>query len=508
MKPKIKEIVYNLAQLMFLLATQPIKILEWGRGTGKSTILAKAIIDFVTQLPRSTGVMVAETYAQIKTRTLPSTISGLEQHGLIKDLHYFVGKRPPASWGWPEPYEPPLDYSQAIIFWNGTVMLFQSQDGGAVSGRGLNVDWIIGDESARLSEEKFYTDTLLTNRGGLYKKAEYPDDTWVYYKDVSIHHGVVLASSTPVTVAGRWFLKFEQQAIMEPHKVVFIRASAEVNRHNLGDDYFELAEATMPGFLYDAEVRNIRITQIEDGFYPLLNEQKHTYINFNNDYFHTLKLDDATDCRGDADLIKDKPLIAGIDWGANINCMVVSQHIGNELRFLKNLYVKFPKIINDLIAEFVRYYQHHQNKVLFLWYDATGNNRQANASLTYAQEVKQQLEQHGWRVQLMTESRKNESHLTKYQLWNKILGETSSLPIVRFNRYNCQELWISMTNAPASQGHNEAIRKNKASERNKNLQQEHATHFSDAADVIIVGMFASNLQNSSSSPLPSHTSVR
>lgn len=508
MKPIIKEIVYNLAQLMFLLAKQPIKILEWGRGTGKSTILAKAIIDFVTELPRSTGVMVAETYAQIKTRTLPSTISGLEQHGIYKDIHYFVGKRPPASWNWPEPYEPPLDYSQSIIFWNGTVMLFQSQDGGAVSGRGLNVDWVVGDESARLNEEKFYTDTLLTNRGGLFKKAEYPDGTWKYYKDIPIHHGVVLASSTPVTIAGRWFLNFEEQAIMQPNKVAFIRASAEVNRHNLGDDYFELAKSTMPEFLYDAEVRNIRITQVDDGFYPLLRELQHTYVNFNNDYFHSLNLNDKTDCRGDADLIADKPLIAGIDWGANINCMVVCQHIGNELRFIKNIYVKFPRIINDLINDFVGYYQNHPTKVLYLWYDATGNNRQANASLTYAQEVQRLLEQQGWVVNLMTEARRNESHLTKYQLWNKLLGESSGLPVIRFNKYNCQELWISMTNAPASQGHNEAIRKNKASERNKNLAQEHATHFSDAADVIVVGMFGSNLHGYSSSNIPTHTSMR
>lgn len=505
---KVLEITYNFAQLMFLLAKQPIKILEWGRGTGKSTILAKAIIDFVTELPRSTGVMVAETYAQIKTRTLPSTISGLEQHGIIKDLHYFVGKKPPASWNWPEPIEPPLDYSQAIIFWNGTVMIFQSQDGGAVSGRGLNVDWIVGDESARLSEEKFYTDTLLTNRGGLYKKAVYPDGTWKYYKDVSCHHGVVLATSTPVTVAGRWIFKFEEQAIMEPEKVVFLRASAEVNRHNLGDDYFELAKATMPQFLYDAEVRNIRITQVDDGFYPKLNEQKHTYINFNNDYFHALKLDSKTDSRGDADLLADKPLIAGIDWGANINCMVVCQHANNELKFIKNIYVKFPQIIDDMINNFIDYYLHHPTKVLYLWYDATGNNRQANASLTYAEAVKQQLESKGWTVVLMTEVRVNESHLTKYQLWNKLLDEGSpTLPSIRFNRYNCQELWISMTNAPATQGYNEAIRKNKGSERKKNLAQEHATHFSDAADVVVVGMFVNGL-NQASSSVPIHTITR
>lgn len=508
---EIKQITYNIAQFIFLLAYQPIKILEWGRGTGKSTILAKDIIDKVLALPRSTGVMVAETYAQIKTRTLPSTISGLEQHGWIKDVHYFVGKRPPASWKWPEPYEPPLDYSQCIIFYNGTVMLFQSQDGGAVSGRGLNIDWIVGDESARLNEEKFYTDTLLTNRGGMFKKAEYPDGTWKYYKDVPLHHSVTLATSTPITVQGRWIFKFEEQAILNPDKVAFIRASAEINRANLGDDYFELAKQTMPDFLYKAEVENIRIKQIEDGFYPLLNEERHTYTLFNNEYYKSLSLNKKANCLGDADLQLDQPLIAGIDWGANINCMVVCQKQANQLKFLKNLHVKFPKVIKDLIVEeFVEYYKHHRNKSLFLWYDATGNNRQANDRRTYAEEVQEHLKAHGWNVKLMTQWRTNESHLLKFQLWNKLLSnETpdSSLPTILFNKYNCAELWVSMTNAPAKQGMNESIRKDKSSERKKGMAQEHATHFSDAADVVIVGMYGNKIGNSSSG-VPLHTTFR
>lgn len=501
------KLVYNIAQFIFLLAYQRIKILEWGRGTGKSTILAKDILDKVLALPRSTGVMVAETYAQIKTRTLPSTISGLEQHGIIKDLHYFVGKRPPASWNWPEPYEPPLDYSQCIIFWNGTVMLFQSQDGGATSGRGLNIDWIVGDEASRLNEEKFYTDTLLTNRGGMFKKAEYPDGTWKYYKDVDLHHSVTLATSTPITLQGRWILKFEEQAIMEPDKVAFIRASAEMNRANLGDDYFKLAKATMPDFLYNAEVLNIRIKQIDDGFYPLLDEEKHTYVMYNNDYYHKLSLNQKPTCLGDADRLDDQPLIAGIDWGANINCMVIAQKQGNDLKFLKNLHVKWPKVIKHLIIEeFVEYYKAHSNKTLYVWYDATGNNRQANDQLTYAQQVQELLKEHGWRVQMMTNWKDNQSHLIKYHLWNKLLaGDDPSLPTISFNRYNCAELWISMTSAPAEQGRNESIRKNKASEKRKGLDQAHATHFSDAADVIIDGLYRKKV-TSTSSGLPASTS--
>lgn len=485
------EITYNLAQLAFIIKRVLITILEWGRGTGKSTILARAIIDNVTQLPRSTGVLVAETYAQIKTRTLPSTIQGLEQHGYIKGVHFFVGRRPPEAWNWPEPYQPPLDYKHCIIFWNGTVMLFLSQDGGAASGRGLNVDWVVGDEAARLNKEKFETDVLLTNRGNMYSKAEYPDGTWKYFKDCPLHHSIVLASSTPVTASGMWFIQYDELARLHPDKYVMIRASAEVNRHNLGDEYFANARATMPDFLYKAEVENIRITRVEDGFYPLLNDTAHTYNDFNNEYYFNLANNITPDCQGDHDLDLDSPLIAGVDWGANINCMVVAQRQGDEFRFLKNFFVKPPKIIDHLIDdEFAPYYRKHRNKKIYLWYDATGNNKQANERRTYAQQLKDKLQEHGWTVQLMTERRDNESHLTKYQLWNALLkGDDPRMPKILFNKSNCNELWISMTTAPAKQGQRSAIQKDKSSERNQKMDQEHATHFSDAADVIIVGMF-------------------
>jgi len=501
-KPTIKSIIYNLAQLIFTICTQKIKILEWGRGTGKSTILARDIYDKVIQLPRSTGVMVAETYAQIKTRTLPSTIAGLEQHGIYKDIHYFVGKRPPASWNWPEPYEPPLDYTHCVIFWNGTVMIFISQDGGAASGRGLNVDWVIGDEAARLDENLFNTDVLLTNRGNQFRQAFYPDGTWKYFKDCPLHHSITLATSTPVTANGRWILKFEEQAILHPEKVAFLRASAEVNRANLGDDYFENAKATMPDFLYNAEVKNIRITKIEDGFYPLLDEAKHCYNSFDHAYYAKLSGNIKPTCLGDADLLQDQPLIAGIDWGGNINCMVVCQNHATELKFLKNLFVKSPKIIDHLIEEeFVSYYSGHRNKTIYLWYDPSGNNKQANSTLTYAEGARQLLQKHGWNVQLMTTWNNQETHTVKHKLWNNLLKEVDTkYPAIRFNKSNCKELWISMTTAPSKSGETESIKKDKKSERSKDIPQEHATHFSDAADFVVVGMFLHKMISNASMP--------
>lgn len=489
---QVKKLIYNLAQYILLFATQKITFLEWGRGTGKSTIIARRIIDCVEQMPRSTGVLVGETFATIKTRTLPSTIAGLEQHGYYKDIHYVVDKTPPASWNWKEPFAPPLDYKNSILFYNGTVMLFISQDASASSGRGLNIDWFVGDEAARLNEQKFETDILLTNRGNKYRKAEYADGSWKYFSECSLHHSGLLASTTPVTASGQWVLKYEELAILQPDQFLFMRSSAEVNRANLGDDYFDNAKAIMPDFMYAAEVENKRISRIEDGFYPSLNEDKHCYNQFDIEYYTEMQLHSTPTCMGDADLSRDEPLILGIDFGANINCLVVAQDQGDTLSIIKNFYVKSPRIIEDLINdEFIPYYEAHINKKIYLWYDPAGNTSVANARLTYAQEVVGLLQSKGWMVETMTSPHGyNEQHTLKYKLWNDILKERDDkYPKIRFNKSNCQELWISMTQAPAKQGSNEAIQKNKNSERNKKMDQAHATHFSDAVDLIITGMF-------------------
>jgi hypothetical protein len=482
---------YNFAQVLFLYAQQKYRFLEWGRGTGKSTILGKYIIDCVTQLPRSSGVLVGETYQSIKTRTLPSTIAGMEQHGIYKNQHFHVGERPPAHLGWIEPYEPPLDYRNCIIFWNGTVLHFLSQDAGAGSGRGMNVDWVVGDEAARLDETKFMNDVVLTNRGNKFRKAEYPDGTWRHFKDCPLHHSVVLASTTPVTTSGQWVLKYEKLAEQEPDKYVFIRASAFLNKHNLGKDYFLNAKRIMPAFMYDAEVRNIRMKKIEDGFYPRFDEKRHTYNSFDSDYYLNLELGSNPNCLGDKDLQLNEPLHVSLDWGARINCLSVAQTHPGELRFVKSMFVKSPSILQDLINDhFIPYYKPMLNRVIYLWYDATGNYEQANSRLTYAQEVKQLLHKAGFNVELMTRGISNESHEDKYLLWSKLLEEQDErLPKVRFNKSNCFDLVVSISNAPAKRGLKVAIQKNKGSEKNQSIAQEHATHLSDTADIIVSGLY-------------------
>ena len=82
-------------------------ILEWARGTGKSTILGWYMKEAVIQMPRATGVLVGETYQQILSRTLPSTKEGLEMFGIYEDIDYVVGKSGKKGAGKPfDPFSP------------------------------------------------------------------------------------------------------------------------------------------------------------------------------------------------------------------------------------------------------------------------------------------------------------------------------------------------------------------------------------------------------------------
>ena len=75
LKPQ-KLVKLNPMQMAAVLANHRYKIpyitIEAARGSGKSTVLGWFVKEAVRQMPRSTGVIVGETFVQIKSRTLPS----------------------------------------------------------------------------------------------------------------------------------------------------------------------------------------------------------------------------------------------------------------------------------------------------------------------------------------------------------------------------------------------------------------------------------------------------
>ena len=104
----LKPLQFNRPQLRFVMSAPSSANSVWSRATGKSSKIAWLIHRIVTEMPRSCWGIVGSTYQQILTRTLPSTIASLERIGYYKDVHYFIGRKPPPSWGWPEPFQRPV----------------------------------------------------------------------------------------------------------------------------------------------------------------------------------------------------------------------------------------------------------------------------------------------------------------------------------------------------------------------------------------------------------------
>lgn len=494
-------IQFTLPQLLAIMAPQKNKYLEWSRGAGKSTVLAWSVKEKPMQMPRGSFFLVGETYNQILTRTLPSTINGLEMLGYKKDVHFFVGRKAPAKWRWAEPYQPPLSYDHAIHWISGAVTHLISLDM-ANSGRGLNTDGGDGDEAALFDYERLFANVLTTNRGNIDRFLKCP-----------LHHSTMFASSVPLTNKGKWLYQMEEQARLDPTKILYLRADAEHNRHNLGDDWFAENKRIMTDLIYNAEILNIRPDRVEGGFYAQLNEKEHTYDQYDNSYLLALGYDFSkaqnAGCLADGDLRRQAPLDISLDYGAAINTIHAEQEYNNESHGLKSMFIKSPQTLDVLIHNFCDYYSAHQCKIVNYHYDHTAVSHSANSSMTYKDTVVEVFNKRGWQVVELYHGQAP-SHHQKYLFWGQLLkGTDTRLPKFMLNKSNCKYLIISMQQAGVLEGKN-GFEKDKRPEKQKNAIHEETTHFSDAADTLYYFKYVNRItQSAGDYELPSsiHTST-
>lgn len=494
-----KKVTLNLPQMVAAMSKARFLFLEWGRGTGKTTMRGYRWGKIVQEMPRSTGLFIGPSYQFILTRIVPSLVQGLEMFGMYEGLHYFIGQQPPRSWRkfWGRAYQPPKRFDKYITFFNGVGAHLISHDVKG-DGRGLNSDWLDGDEAALLDPSKLQENTGPTKRG-TNKQA---------FKNSYLFVSEFYTSSTPVTQEGEWFTAYEEKALSNPGKINFISATCEHNLHNLADSYLEEAELNAYShWVFLAEYKNVRPKFTKDGFYALLDIDRHGYSSYN--YGHYVRPGQRADCRGDEDIMNGVPLILGVDWGAAINCLTVNQYLKSihEYRTLKSMHVlgDEQKIQDDLFEDFHQYYQYHQpsNNKIYLWYDNTGNLKTGNTRRTRAEQARDYLQERGWRVNLMTNGFRNPMHEAKHRLWEMILrGDLHYLPTYRINKHNCIDLYASMRHAKTKVGRNGEIKKDKSSERSTSIPRQHATDLSDANDAPIYGMFRHFLRYRGAGALP------
>ncbi|RZJ71084.1 hypothetical protein [Flavobacterium sp.] len=455
----------------------------WGRGSGKSTALAYAMREFCKRLPGASIALVGATYSQILSRTLPSTIEGLSHFGLYQDVDFVVGQSGKKK-GYKMPFQPPNQWNNVMHFSSGTIFQLVSLDN-PNSGRGLNAYGEVGDEALTLDPEKLYNNVKTTNRS---RKAIFNNDVF--------EGAAFYASSMPVTKRGKWILEMKKKAEGNPEEFYYSQANAFWNPH-LQPSWFKRMEDESPSrVIYEAEILNIEPKEITDGFYANLNPD-HYYTDFANSYLESINMTGLVDlngkrlsltCRQDNDLRVDVGLTVSIDFGV-FNSLTVSQPDDLLYKVLKSMWVKSPKLLDDLfIEQFIPYYEPHKTKIVYLYGGHDGNMRGPNHKLTLFEQVRDLLKKHGWTVYIMAKGAAA-SHADKYLLINAMLkGTYPNLPKIRINEHNNPDLIVSLEHAEAIEGRN-GVEKDKRPERNKSMKQEHTTHLSDAFDHPIFALY-------------------
>jgi hypothetical protein len=497
----------------------------WGRGTGKSSGISWLMNHILETMPRSTWAIQGASFQQLLTRTLPGTFEFMERQGFENGIDYFINRQPPK--GIDLPYYRPLKYDNYItlVHPSGYSVGFTLMSQDRSSSRGANVDGIICDESLLLDVDEFNKQATFTNRGH--------DE---YFKKNPIHHGVFHFSSMPV--GDSWLFRNEDYYIKDGFdltslrnkiidlQMVFVQNRDKKDRleiyremlplmdkmrfyvsktgkyysewnifdniENLGLRYIDDMYDTTTEHIFLVEGLNKRVQKIVDGFYPTLNRDVHGYKGrFDYNHLDNLEFDfeklSSLDSRQDEDCNPNIALEIGLDFGTAINWLVVGQEDlkANRFDFIKNFYVKSPKIIDHLANEFIEYYRFHKKKLVYIYPDAQGNWKQPNKDETFVETIIRLLRQAGWQTVVVNNKTYNKEQHDTYLLWARLLaGNESAYPTIGFNLINCKELVYSMEQTPAYD-HDGRIKKNKQSEKKLTTNREAATDAGDAADQII-----------------------
>lgn len=520
-----KQVYFNRKQAEFALIMPNSATVMAGRGSGKTTgISVPWIMRNVIEMPRAMGGIVGKSYAQLLTNILPKFIASLEELGYKEGIHYWVGKRPSNPLVPRSIYEP-ISFARSITFCNGHCLLLISQDKKSpANGIDLQHLWI---DEARLINYPELSDKLLPAVRGLrhlfqgcsgYLGVLYTTDkprrseaAWLYeFKgkhNEELKNEVVklklleieLSSKLEATVSDRTIAKLNKQ-------IAAVRDELRAKRSGL-NIYFEMATADNLDIIgpeailklkeelsdedFKRSVLNLDDQNMTDSFYSQFDQEKHMIDNDNHDYISNLVASRnlKRDCRWDVFGNTDRPLYIGMDYNANINCMVVGDKYNyrgqDHLNVCNVLFVKAPDTVAEVVDQFIVYYQHRQNKTVHYYYDHTAVQRNAVGTPLVKDVVIKRLQANGWKV-IDRSIGKALTHNERYRMFEQILRQEHRELRLSFADANCQQLLVSMASAKAIKK-GDLIVKDKSSERRAG-KPEDATHLSEALDSLVVGV--------------------
>lgn len=518
-----KKIYYNDPQLEYMYTGAHTSVITGGRRLGKSHGFAAPFVLRNTQsMPRSTQGVVGNTYQQLLARTLPGTLQALEHQGYKRDLHFYLGHRPPKNSNFAKPIIDPPSYEHTMIWYNGTIWRLISQDRSGTS-NSLTLDGILMDEAKFLNFQKLKEETFPAN-GGF--KGHFGHIPW--------HHSMLIISDMPTTKAGSWFLtykdKMDPELIEAIHGLIYERwelqqrmkinpkpwhkkylreidiALAKLrsvavyyrewssieNLLLLGERYIKQMKRDLPPLVFQTSILCKKLNNQRDNFYSALQESIHYYDAFDNSYLDGLDYnyqDKDDNCLQDGDLDREKPISIAFDYNANINWLVAGQRNGVKMQTLKSFYVKYERKIRELVQDFCNYYRHHNNKTVIYYYDNTAlGTNYAVGDDDFAAVICSEFERLHWSVEKIHLGNPV-PHRDKHRMIHLALkGQKYLFPM--FNKPNNEALLLALENTGVkitSKGFQKDKSGEKLGESEEDLL-EHRTDGTDAWDTLFIGM--------------------
>lgn len=524
-----KRVYFNPAQQRVMFTGANKTVIVGGRRLGKSHGIAAPWVERNMQrMPRSAGAFVGATFAQLLTRTLPGTLTALESIGFKRNVHFYVGRKPPKSANFATPHITPECWNYVVSFYNGSIAHLISQDREGTS-NSFTLDWLCMDEAKLLDYYKLKNETFPANGG---YRGHFGHCPW--------HHSELIISDMPNTKKGSWFLNYKDQCdtelisaiqaivfdIWSKRKQIYelslrggntkslekevayldkklsqFRAvathyeeiSSIQNLLVLGESYIRKMKRDLPPLVFQTSILCKRIGVLTDGFYSALNEAVHYYTSKDNSYLDSCDYDfqriGTSGSLIDADVKPFDPICIGMDYNANINWIVAAQQDGRKLRVLKSFYAKYDRKIKEVVQDFCKYYETKPLKDVVFYYDSTalGSNYAVNDD-DFASIIISEFEALGWRV-IPVYLGNPIHHREKHILINQALkGQSGLFPV--FNRDNNEALLLAMENTGVYQGRN-GFTKDKRGEKLAETEEdllENRTDGTDAFDTVYIGM--------------------
>lgn len=490
-----------------------------GRGSAKTTeVVVERLTEMVYDMPGAPIVWVSDTYSNLQKNVLPSVLEGLERKGFKEGIHYVLGKQMPEfseaekedlpddirEHFW-KPYNKIVSYKHTMIFFTGLNITFGSLDRPA-SLAGRSYVHVIGDEVKYFPEHKI-ANLLKAVRGYAVKYGKsvfYRGHTFTTdmpnTKNIGEHDWILkqvnkMKKSAVLRILRAAFvlneciqerIYFEQRNDLEEaakklrteerwrerwkttrhHKdgqTLFFIASSLVNIDILTPEWFTDAIKTDLGDVETAVLSLKPTLESGERFYANIAERHFYEDGIDSAWADKFGINDTPDCRELRYLDRKKSLDLGLDFGNMMSMCVAQMKPGNKYRVLKFMYTLSPQWIHNLAANFLEYFDKHEEKVIRLYYDRSGNNLK-RAGVDYASQLKEAIEykfeldesgqplrrgkRTGWRVQLMSLNQGNIGQAEEYGFMQELFsGSNRKLPEILIDRYQCKPLKASLEGA-------------------------------------------------------------